>query len=163
MQVALPNVVPVYEGSEKCKKCHESAYDVWKKTPHSHAYQTLVDAKKPSRRQFDPECIVCHTVGFGYFGGFVDEVKTPKLKNVGCESCHGPASEHVKAPNNPFWHQQMNPWKAPEKETEAEKTRRQLRIDLFCQKCHDIDNDVTWTHGGFKKKWPRIDHPTPKE
>jgi len=163
MQVAMADVVPTYKGSEACKKCHDSAYAVWKNTPHSHAYKTLVDAKKPGRRQFDPECVVCHTVGFCYFSGFMDADKTPKLRDVGCESCHGPASEHVKNPNNAFWHEQMNPWKAPEKESEVEKSRRILRIDQFCQKCHDIDNDVTWTHGGFNKKWPKIAHPTPKE
>jgi hypothetical protein len=37
-------------------------------------------------------------------------------------------------------------------------------MDQTCQKCHDIDNDVTWIHGGFEKKWePRkIAHYTPK-
>src|SRR5262249_47546024 len=97
---AKPDAVPTFIGSEACKKCHEAAYAVWQKTPHSHAYQTLVDARRPALRQFDAECIVCHTVGFGYQGGFTDADKTPKLKDVGCESCHGPASEHKKHPND---------------------------------------------------------------
>lgn len=70
VQVSAPESNPVYVGSEKCKKCHEGAYDVWKQSTHSHAYQTLVDAKEPSLRHFDPECIVCHTVGFGFQSGF---------------------------------------------------------------------------------------------
>jgi hypothetical protein len=153
---------PTYVGSEKCKRCHESAYDVWKNTPHSHAYRTLVEAKRPSNRQYDPECIVCHTVGFGYQGGFTDAKKTPQLKDVGCESCHGPASLHVINPNNAEWQRRLNPWKLPADATAEQKAKMRNQIDQFCQKCHDIDNDVTWIHGGFERKWPKIDHPSPK-
>ncbi len=156
---------PTYVGSEKCKKCHEAAYEVWEKTPHHKAYQTLVDARRPSNRQYDAECIVCHTVGFGRQGGFTDAARTPHLENVGCESCHGPGSLHVKNSSNPEWQKRMNLawWKDPEKEeTKEEKKRRLGRIDDFCQKCHDHDNDVTWIHDAFSRKWPKIAHPTPK-
>jgi hypothetical protein len=163
LQVALPPAVPKYVGSAACEDCHPHAFKVWKDSRHNHAYQTLVDARRPSLRQYDPECIVCHTVGFGYQTGFRDAEKTPKLKDVGCENCHGPASEHVNNPNNPQWRALLNPWKAKENETEAEKTRREGRIDdETCQRCHDAENDVTYTNGGFKRKWPLIAHPTPK-
>jgi len=161
VQVAMPDTNPVFVGSEKCKKCHEHAYEVWKNTPHSHAYQTLVDAKEPSQRQFDPECIICHTVGFGYQSGFVTIDKTPVLKDVGCESCHGPCSEHAKTPNDEKWYKHINPWKAPVEESPKDKESRLGKIDQFCQRCHDIDNDVTWTNKGFERKWPKIAHPTP--
>jgi hypothetical protein len=147
---------PEYVGSERCKKCHEHAYDVWKKTPHSHAYQTLVDAKQPGNRQYDPECIVCHTVGFSYQTGYVTEKRTPHLKDVGCESCHGPASLHVANPMDGEWQKRINPWKY------LPANKRKDATDQFCQKCHDIDNDVTWIHGGFDKKWPKVQHDTPK-
>jgi Cytochrome c554 and c-prime len=162
-QVAVQGVVPTYEGSEVCRKCHKSAFKVWNNSKHSKAYLTLVNATQPSLRQYDPECIVCHTVGFGNQSGFVTADKTPDLKNVGCESCHGPASEHVKNKNNAAWYPLLNPWKAPEKETPEDKTKRLLRIDRMCQTCHDIDNDVTWTHGGLSRKWPLIAHPTPPD
>src|SRR6185312_9998287 len=99
---------------------------------HSHAYQTLVDAKHPSLRQYDGECIVCHTVGFGYKSGFTDAIKTPHLENVGCESCHGPGSLHAKNPNDLEWQARMNqPWRgAREKGNEKAKN---LAIDKFCQ------------------------------
>jgi hypothetical protein len=156
---------PTYVGSAVCKRCHEFAYAVWEKTPHSHAYKTLVDAQRPANRQFDGECIVCHTIGFGYQGGFKDATKTPVLENVGCESCHGPASLHVKNSSNPDWQKRMNLawWKDPDAPPlPADKEKRRLDIiDMFCQKCHDTDNDVTWTNGAFARKWRKIEHPTP--
>jgi hypothetical protein len=156
------NGVPTYVGSQACAKCHDSAYDVWKASDHSRAYKTLVEAKRPSLRQFDAECIVCHVVGFGYQGGFTDETKTPKLKNVGCESCHGPGSLHVKNPKDPEWQARMNqPWRGAKDKGEKAKS---LAIEKFCVKCHDIDNDVTWIHDPLKKKdpfkdkWSKIIH-----
>ncbi|HEY7312452.1 MAG TPA: multiheme c-type cytochrome [Gemmataceae bacterium] len=146
--------VPTYIGSEACGKCHVSAYEVWEKSDHSHAYKTLVKAHHPSLRQYDGECIVCHTVGFGYNGGFTDDKKTAKLKNVGCESCHGPGSLHAKNPKDREWQQRMNqPWRGA-KDANA-KTRA---IDNFCMTCHDTDNDVTWIHNAFPKKWQKIIH-----
>jgi hypothetical protein len=162
---------PAYVGSKTCKKCHESAYEVWEKTPHSWAYKTLTETEhtRLPNRQFDAECVVCHTVGFGRQGGFTDAARTPHLENVGCESCHGPGSLHVKNSTNPEWQKRMNLawWKDPNKpETDADRHQRQSRIDAFCQKCHDIDNDVTWKHDGkqdaLSRKWPKIAHPTPR-
>jgi 2',3'-cyclic-nucleotide 2'-phosphodiesterase (5'-nucleotidase family) len=163
LQVAVKDVTPTYVGSDKCKACHSSAYDVWKTTPHSHAYQTLVDAKHPSNRQYDAECIVCHTVGFGYQGGFRDANQTPQLENVGCESCHGPGSEHVAHSKDKQWQELMNVWRAPEDESAAAKTKRLDRIDQFCITCHDLDNDVTWKDNAFPRKWKKIAHPTVPE
>jgi hypothetical protein len=156
--------MPMFVGSERCKDCHDHAYKVWKESDHFHAYKTLVeDAKRPSNRQYDPECIVCHTVGFGFRTGFQNADKTPKLKDVGCESCHGPASLHVNSPNDEALAAALNPWRAPEKETDVEKKRRIGRIDAMCQHCHDSENDVNWTRDGFEKRWEKVAHPTPPE
>jgi hypothetical protein len=161
-QAAEPESTPRYVGSDKCERCHQSAYKIWKESGHGHAFQTLVDAKNPSRRQFDPECIVCHTVGYGYKGGFLTQEKSANLINVGCESCHGPASEHMKNSSDPTWQNLMNPWKAKEGETPELKKARVLKADQFCQTCHDMENDVTWTNDGFARKWPKVAHPTPE-
>jgi hypothetical protein len=144
-----------YVGSQKCAKCHEKSFEIWKKTPHAHAYHELETAAHPGLRQYDGECVACHVVGFGYQGGFKDEVSTPRLKDVGCESCHGPASMHVSNPNNRKVRALMNPFRPQENETPEATTKRLNLIDQACQKCHDTDNDVHWD---FKKKWPSISH-----
>jgi hypothetical protein len=146
-----PSEMPVFVGSERCKKCHESAHEIWEKSGHAHAYEALLDPKKknpPSNRQFDGECIVCHTVGFMYVSGFRNEKETPKLINVGCESCHGPASEHAKHPNNAQLRAELNPWKGNAKRIERE----------LCIKCHDTENDVHWSFD----KWKQVEHYNPK-
>lgn len=138
-----------YVGSEACKKCHQREYDIWKASPHARAYETLVKARRPALRQYDGECVKCHVTGFEYTGGFTDETATPLLKNNGCENCHGPGSLHVKGNKSPNLLALMNPYKTKPGETEAEKTGRVNRLDMSCQKCHDIDNDVHWNI----KKW----------
>jgi hypothetical protein len=154
MQLGLDaDKMPTYVGSAKCKGCHEHAYEIWEKSPHSHAYEDLVNAKRPSLRQYDGECIVCHTVGFSFVSGFQNEDKTPNLKNVGCESCHGPGSQHAKRPTNVEWQKQLNPWR----HAEPNETKRKTQIEIqLCVKCHDPDNDVHWSFDKWTKK--RIEH-----
>jgi hypothetical protein len=89
-RVPLPDKL-AFAGSAACQRCHASAYDKWTTTGHAHALAAL--KKVGSDR--DPECVICHVIGLGYEGGFVDEEKTPQLAGVGCENCHGPGSEHV--------------------------------------------------------------------
>jgi hypothetical protein len=79
-----------YAGSESCRPCHQIESDEWITEGHADALNSL--KKVGSDR--DPECVVCHVVGLEYEGGYVTEEKTPQLKDVGCESCHGPGSEH---------------------------------------------------------------------
>jgi hypothetical protein len=44
----------------------------------------------------DPHCIKCHSVGFERLGGYRRPLGGEStLTDVGCESCHGPASEHI--------------------------------------------------------------------
>lgn len=80
-----------YVGSQACASCHEGDYTIWKNTGHSHAWSTLEQVEADA----DPKCITCHSVGFGETSGYRREFKHEKLVNVGCESCHGPASTHV--------------------------------------------------------------------
>jgi hypothetical protein len=80
-----------YIGSKSCQPCHQYSYDKWSTKAHAHAYATLERVGS----QYDPECVVCHVVGLEYETGFVSEETTDHLKNVGCENCHGPGSEHA--------------------------------------------------------------------
>jgi len=84
-----------YAGSESCSTCHPFAYVAWMGEAHSSAYATLEKVGS----QYDPECVVCHVVGMDYESGFVSELKTPLLKDVGCEVCHGAGSKHNAYPN----------------------------------------------------------------
>ncbi|HEY1861932.1 MAG TPA: multiheme c-type cytochrome [Gemmataceae bacterium] len=145
-----------YVGSSACQSCHKEAFKIWMGSNHAHAYKTLVErAKRPSLRQYDGECVVCHTIGFKDQAGFVDETTTPKLINVGCESCHGPGSPHLEDNYDKEILALMNPDKAKPDETEIQKKRRTLRLQDFCRKCHDQENDVNWD---FDKRWPDIVH-----
>jgi hypothetical protein len=159
-----------YVGSAACMNCHEDAYKVWQQSGkksdksggHAGAYETLVKAENPKLREFDGECIKCHTVGFDYKTGFRNMNTTPFLTDVGCESCHGPCSEHVNKPNNKAMRLLINPlgYHGANTETPAAKNARMQMIDNFCQKCHDLDNDVHWS---FEVKWPKVVHMTPQK
>jgi hypothetical protein len=90
---AVPGVAPVskYVGSEACQSCHANAYAIWENSGHAHAFESLA----VKRADADPSCIGCHTIGFGMPTGYRREFAGKKLAGVGCESCHGPGSEHV--------------------------------------------------------------------
>src|ERR1017187_1450952 len=84
--------VATYVGTDKCLACHNTAGAVWAASTHAHAFATLIGRNADA----DPKCISCHTVGFGDPSGYRREFKDSKLVNVGCESCHGPGSLHVR-------------------------------------------------------------------
>ena len=83
-----------FVGTEACRECHKFPYRRFGKDKHSHGFDILVE----KGHDYDPECVSCHTVGFGYESGFISPDKTPKLKHVGCENCHGPGKDHVERP-----------------------------------------------------------------
>lgn len=160
-----------YVGSDRCQTCHAAEFRKWQETKHAHAYAGLSTAKKPAGRQFDPECIVCHSVGYSYLTGYTNEQQTPHLKDVGCESCHGPGSLHVGDPRNKTILAELSPWKArPVQKDDRLPTAEALarggpfpqaekrvldRADQVCQRCHDMDNDP---HFNFEKFWPKVVH-----
>ena len=86
-----PPADATYSGVKKCAECHRPFEESWKDTRHANAFLTLEKAGKSS----DPECIKCHTVGFGKEGGFYSIETTPELANVQCEECHGLDREHL--------------------------------------------------------------------
>lgn len=175
----FPNEKVTFVGSDRCKGCHSHLKEcnIWqaeipgskKKHSHAKAFEALEKyAKKPTLRQFDPECVVCHTVGYGFESGYRGETDT-RLKNVGCENCHGPGSLHVRDQNNRAFYASLSPWKShkddllpsPEKLQQGfnalnpQEQRIVKNVNDLCQKCHDTDNDPTFK---FETFWPRIRH-----
>ncbi|CAN5598941.1 hypothetical protein BH11PLA2_BH11PLA2_48520 [soil metagenome] len=155
----------VFTGSEKCKTCHPQEFAVWDKTPHGHAMEALEKvAVQPKNRQFDGDCVVCHTVGFGMVSGYTNEKDTKHLRHVGCETCHGPGSGHNADPKNKELLKLLSPWKSedgdrlPEKAVleamaklkpgepnpaviPANKQRVMAVVGTMCLRCHDGEND----------------------
>ena len=82
---------PQFVGSAACKTCHIDEWTSWKATKHSYAYHTL----EVAGHETNPECLTCHTVGFGFSSGFLSVKETPNHLDVGCENCHGAGSKHV--------------------------------------------------------------------
>ena len=78
-------------GTNACRDCHQADCTSWSTSKHSHAWDTLT----AKGYQVDPACQKCHTTGYGLPGGFESVGRTPALRAVGCESCHGPSHEHV--------------------------------------------------------------------
>lgn len=161
-----------YIGVQGCVKCHAAEVKKWGETKHSHAYEALEKvAKRPSLRQFDPDCVGCHTTGFYYQTGFESKEKTPDLLHNQCENCHGPGSGHAAKPNDKDYLKLLAPWKLNKddkldkalldgmaKTPEGERGRvnvpagqRRLvnALQSMCMRCHDQDNDPKfdiWTY-----------------
>jgi hypothetical protein len=141
-----------FVGSKKCQSCHEKSYDIWKKSGHAKAYETLEKLDPP--RQFDPECISCHVVGwhptkyFPYVGGYESLGKTPHLIGVGCESCHGPGENHCLAEAGANEELKIRYRKASVITKEESKKQQ-------CMTCHDIDNSPDFD---FDLYWPFVEH-----
>ncbi len=124
-----------YAGTQSCAACHPQAMQKWAQSGHALAFATLVGVKADA----DPNCIGCHTVGFGTPSGYRREFAAKRLVDVGCESCHGPGSPHVA-----------------ERQAGGEITSRFRPIGAGdCQKCH---------HGEFSRPfaweqfWPHVAH-----
>jgi hypothetical protein len=83
-----------YVGMEKCKECHPEHVESYYSWKYSKNFRVIQMRKK----DHDPNCVRCHTTGYGKPGGFTTVEGTPWMVNKQCESCHGPASLHLKAP-----------------------------------------------------------------
>lgn len=127
-----------YTGQEKCQPCHASAFKITHATTHTHAYETLVQKNS----EFDPECLRCHTVGYGARDGYVNYEKTPKLAGVQCENCHGRGDTHIKAV-------------ASGKKGKAATEMLRAVTPNSCVRCHDEENSENFQYTPF---WQRMKH-----
>lgn len=83
-----------YLGVDACSACHAEERKVWDVTPHSRAYASLATGFK----EYNLDCVGCHVTGYGKPGGST-VTDNDKLRDVGCEECHGPGSLHAEAPS----------------------------------------------------------------
>jgi len=73
-----------YIPSGECGICHERQILFWQAGKHVKAYKTLQGVDRTG----DPNCVACHTTGFGTQKGFYTLKATPKMAGVNCQSCH---------------------------------------------------------------------------
>jgi len=116
--------------NDVCAVCHNEIFKRWETTPHASAYETLLKAE----HEYDPECLQCHTIGLSYFTGFETIETTPEMKGVGCESCHGPGSNH--------------------NETQS-KDYGKADIEI-CETCHESEHSPNFQ---YEEYWKKIMHP----
>jgi len=99
-----------YIGSKQCKKCHVKQYKSWLETSMAKSFELLKPGERAEQKTAagldattdytkDPECLPCHTVGYGKQGGFVDIETTPNHAGVGCEMCHGAGGTYALKEN----------------------------------------------------------------
>jgi hypothetical protein len=181
-QILEPKLNLTFIGSEKCQECHKAEFVKWQGTQHSNAFGVLEKtAKRPSLREFDADCVACHTVGFGYKTGYEDQTRTPHLINVGCESCHGPGSGHAADPKNNTLLALQSPWKQKQEEklpdlkfmknmaalNGIERGQQQIppvtlrllnKTSEMCTRCHNHENDPNFD---LYTNWPKIHHTAP--
>jgi hypothetical protein len=86
----VPEGKATFVGNAACEDCHDDAIAFWKGTRHASAWDTLVQRGQ----QLDLDCISCHVTGWGQPGGATLAINE-RLRDVGCETCHGPGSIHV--------------------------------------------------------------------
>ena len=104
-----------YVGVETCAGCHAAEVADWEHSHHAGAFNRLLQKQK----HYQPDCVTCHTTGFGYPTGFRIGKDVKRLTNVQCEVCHGPGEQHARRP-------------------EIRNIRRTPSPDL-CQRCHDAN------------------------
>lgn len=118
-----------YLGIKTCDECHQPFVEIWEKTRHADALAGLQRVGKVS----DPECLICHTVGYGEDGGFFSAESTPELADVQCEACHGPDRAHLD---------------------DFERPLRPV-TEAACRKCHTKENSPDFE---FQSYWQKIVH-----
>ncbi len=118
-----------YVGTAACVGCHSDQVGQWSTTYHAKAFDALID----SDQGYNPECIVCHTTGWGYTGGFILSDDTPEMENVQCEMCHGSAGEHI----------------------ETQLVDFEIVSETTCLRCHTGDNSPEFDYDTY---YPSIVH-----
>ncbi len=148
-------------GSEKCGECHTTALEIWKKTPHAHATDSIVQPpQRAMARHFDPECLACHVTGWNpqnfapYRTGYESLETTPHMVANGCENCHGPGAKHAGA--------ELGDFEADDEMIKKLRNEMKLPLDRAsdkCAVCHDFDNSPDFHKpNAFEAYWDKVKH-----
>jgi len=111
----------------ECRKCHQDIWDQLRDSGHTNALTTI--ARKGLGDA--PECLVCHTTGYVYIGGYDDKPPANRLRGVQCEACHSYGTLHARD----------GKWAK-----EARNT---------CVTCHDQENSPEFDYDTY---WAKIAH-----
>jgi nitrate/TMAO reductase-like tetraheme cytochrome c subunit len=113
---------------KSCGSCHYDEYKQWRTQKHS-----ALSAMLPSLLRNDQNCQTCHP-GEDAASIAANSARNADPNWVGatCESCHGPALEHVHF-NVPFIH---GPPLDPQLEQAARQSIRQGKPATTCVQCH---------------------------
>jgi peroxiredoxin len=130
-ELGVPNPILLktdeYSGEEVCSVCHRDQHATWMLTKHASAWGSLVERGKDR----DPDCLRCHTVGFGKPGGFDTTKRQDHLRGVQCENCHGRGGPH----------------QSPE--------FAKAGFEPVCLGCHDAEHSLRFV---FAERLPLVSH-----
>jgi hypothetical protein len=117
--------VPGYS-VKTCGSCHYDQYLQWRSEKHFALARLL-----PAKYADNQNCTTCHiTAGFASSSAATDR-HDAKI-GAACESCHGPALEHVRF-NVQFIH---SPPLGPQLEQAARHSIRKGKPTAACSQCH---------------------------
>jgi hypothetical protein len=140
-------------GSGACLSCHAAAAKVWTASGHAHALDTLT----AHQAENSVDCLQCHTVGLyiapGYDPNDMSTVPREKFGAVGCESCHGPGSQHVAAAK--LAKLTNTPWEQPDPLWNGERYSIERGTLKGCTGCHDSYNSPKFEAQAY---WAKIKH-----
>ncbi len=126
-EVARPTGSP-YGTSAACSSCHGDRLASWGFDDHAKAWASL-EARKSAR---NPECVGCHSTGFGKPGGFsaLDARTVEAYKAVQCEACHGPMRGHAQ----------------------QDGSQSALVTEATCRACHDPANSPSFNYTTYLRR-----------
>ena len=172
-----------YVGNSKCKMCHKkeekgAQFSKWDASSHAHSFDTLKSEQASQiviEKGIDgnaweaPECLICHTTGFGNGGYEIkdesfwsplvdDKVGTKAMKrmnglqNVGCEECHGAGSKYKSKKTMQAIYSG---------EIEGSTVGLHPVNEETCTACHN-KTSPTFKPFNFEERSEKIAHPIPK-
>jgi tetratricopeptide (TPR) repeat protein len=153
-----------------CKSCHFKEWKSWKDTKMANAFDALKPGASPEiKAKFkldpakdytqDPNCLPCHTTGFGLPGGYAVPTNAPyKVRKAAeqtsgctCEVCHGPGSRYAPV------HKDVEEKARPYTQDEFYAVGENRVNDRICTRCHNrrsptVGPDYHFDFKDFKDK-----------